>query len=212
METDDLIAQLSENLAPARPHAVMRQLGAGLLLGLVAAAILLQATLHFRHNLAAVLMVPGFWMKLSYTVALAALGLWIVERQSRAAADASKPFWLLGAPLVALAGLAAWQLSGPGADTRYLMMGQTAKVCSTFILILSLPIFAGIFWAVRQLAPTRLTLAGASAGLLSGATSAALYCFHCPETAAPFILIWYTLGILLTTALGALLGRWILRW
>ena len=56
------------------------------------------------------------------------------------------------------------------------------------------------------------TLAGASAGFLSGATSAALYCFHCPETAAPFILIWYTLGILLTTALGALLGRWILRW
>ena len=62
METDDLIAQLSQNLAPARPHAVMRLLGAGLLLGLVAAAILLQATLHFRHNLAAVLMVPGFFL------------------------------------------------------------------------------------------------------------------------------------------------------
>ena len=65
---------------------------------------------------------------------------------------------------------------------------------------------------MRQLAPTRLVLAGASAGFLSGAASAALYCFHCPETAAPFILIWYTLGILMTTALGAALGRWALRW
>jgi hypothetical protein len=212
METDDLIARLSDNLAPARPHAVLRVLGTGLLLGLVAASVLLQLTLRFRHNLASEFFMPAFWVKLAYTSALALLGLWIVERQSRPGTDASKLFWLLIAPPLALALLALWQMSAPDADARALMMGHTARVCSTLILILSLPIFAGVFWAMRRLAPTRLTLAGASAGMLAGAAGAALYCFHCPELSAPFILVWYSLGILLPTALGAALGRWLLRW
>jgi hypothetical protein len=79
-------------------------------------------------------------------------------------------------------------------------------------VLLSLPIFAGVFWAMRRLAPTRLTAAGAGAGILAGASSAMLYCFHCPESAAPFILIWYTLGIALAACLGAAAGRWVLRW
>ena len=173
METDDLIARLSYNLAPARPHAVARLLGAGLLLGLVVAAIGLRMTLHFRRDLPFAVLSAAFWMKFSYTLALAALGLWIVERQARAGADAKKPFWLLAAPLMALTVLALLQLSAPGADVHYLVMGRSARVCSVFIMILSLPIFTGIFWAMRKLAPTRLTLAGASAGMLAGASSAA---------------------------------------
>lgn len=212
VETDDLIARLSWDLAPARPGAVMRLLGLGLLLGLVVTAIVLRMTLNFRPDLLAAMAGSAFWAKFSYTFALAGLGLWIVERQSRAGADARKPLWLLLAPAAALAVLATLQLSAPGADRHDLMMGQTARVCSSLILLLSLPIFACVFWAMRKLAPTRLTLAGAGAGLLAGAASATLYGFHCPETAAPFILIWYTLGILLAAALGAVLGRWVLRW
>jgi hypothetical protein len=212
VETDDLIARLSQDLAPARRSAVMRVLGMGLVLGLVVTAIILRMTLNFRPDLPAAMTAPAFWAKFSYTFALTVLGLWIVERQSRAGADARKPFWLLLAPVAALALLAALQLSAPGADRHDLMMGQTARVCSSLILLLSLPIFAGVFWAMRRLAPTRLTMAGAGAGMLAGAASATIYGFHCPETAAPFILIWYTLGILLATALGAVLGRWALRW
>jgi hypothetical protein len=212
VETDDLIARLSQDLAPARHGTVARLLGTGLLVGLVVAAIILRMTLNFRPDLSAAISGAAFWIKFSYTFALAALGLWIVERQSRASADARKPLWLLLAPLALLAMLAMVQLSAPGADQHDLMVGQTARVCSSLILLLSLPIFAGIFWAMRKLAPTRLTLAGAGAGLLAGAASATLYGLHCPETSAPFILIWYTLGILLATALGAVLGRWTLRW
>jgi hypothetical protein len=212
VETDDLIARLSRDLAPARRFAVMRMLGIGLLLGLVTAAIILRMTLNFRPDLSAAMTGAAFWTKFSYTFALAALGLWIVERQARAGADARRPLWLLLAPLAVLAGLAMLQLSAPGADRHDLMMGHTARVCSSLILLLSLPIFAGIFWALRKLAPTRLTLAGAGAGMLAGAASATLYGFHCPETAAPFLLFWYTLGIALATGLGAALGRFVLRW
>jgi hypothetical protein len=65
---------------------------------------------------------------------------------------------------------------------------------------------------MRSLAPIRMPLAGAAAGLLAGALGATVYTLHCPEMAAPFIGIWYVLGMLVPAAVGAALGRLVLRW
>ena len=212
MQTDDLIATLSGNLAPVSPSAVMRRLGLGLAAGLACTFLLLSVTLKVRPDLGHALAGGAFWMKFTYACAIAALGLWLVERQSRAGTKTSRLGWLLAVPVLALAAAAALQMQAAGADPRALMMGHTAKHCSMMIVLLSLPIFVGVFWAMRRLAPTRLTAAGAGAGILAGASSAMLYCLHCPETAAPFILVWYTLGIVLAAGLGAAVGRWALRW
>jgi hypothetical protein len=80
------------------------------------------------------------------------------------------------------------------------------------VILTALPTLAATFWALRQLAPTRLTLAGGIAGLFAGAAGAFVYSFHCTEGAAPFIAIWYSLGIALTAVLGAALGKSLLRW
>jgi hypothetical protein len=69
-----------------------------------------------------------------------------------------------------------------------------------------------VLFAVRRLAPTQPMRAGAAAGLLAGATGAWIYAFHCDEYAVPFLALWYTLGILIAGAAGALLGRRLLRW
>jgi hypothetical protein len=63
-----------------------------------------------------------------------------------------------------------------------------------------------------QLAPTRLALAGAAAGLVGGATGATAYALHCVETSPAFVLVWYSLGLAATSAPGALLGRRMLHW
>jgi hypothetical protein len=94
----------------------------------------------------------------------------------------------------------------------HLVMGQTWGACSRTIFILSLPVLIGVFLSLRQLAPTRLVAAGAVAGILAGALGTFVYAFHCFESAAPFIAIWYTLGMAAVGALGGLLGRWALRW
>ena len=52
----------------------------------------------------------------------------------------------------------------------------------------------------------------AAAGLAAGAFAATVYCMHCPEVSAIFVLTWYSLGILLAASLGALLGPRLLRW
>ncbi len=212
VRTDDLIDALSCGL-PSEPRSLVgRSLGFGLLGGLVVTFVILLSALRLRPDLGIAITGTAFWVKFTYTLALAGLGLWLVERQSRAAADARLPAWLLLVPVLLLGVVAAFQISAPQADWKALAMGHTARVCSLLVLALSLPILVGICWAMRRLAPTRLTFAGASAGLLAGAASASLYCLHCPEAAAPFVLIWYSLGILLAAGLGALTGRWALRW
>jgi hypothetical protein len=38
------------------------------------------------------------------------------------------------------------------------------------------------------------------------------YCLHCPEMEIPFWGVWYLLGLLLSTVIGALIGPRVLRW
>ena len=93
-----------------------------------------------------------------------------------------------------------------------LVFGQTWKTCPFDIALLSLPAFGAMLWAMKGLAPTRLRLAGAAAGLASGALAAIVYTLHCPEEAAPFVGTWYVIGMLIPAAAGALIGPRVLRW
>jgi len=90
--------------------------------------------------------------------------------------------------------------------------GVSWTECSVNIAALALPVFVAIAWWMKGLAPTRLRLAGAAAGLAAGAVGALVYTLHCPELAAPFLGIWYVLGMFLPAAAGALLGPFLLRW
>ncbi|EFG35708.1 hypothetical protein IB60_15035 [Brucella abortus LMN1] len=93
-----------------------------------------------------------------------------------------------------------------------LVWGYTALVCPWLIGLISLPTLASLLLAIRKLAPARPTLAGFAAGLVSGGIGVLVYAFHCPESGLPFIALWYTLGIVGTGVLGALGGRFCLRW
>ncbi|HKQ44760.1 MAG TPA: DUF1109 domain-containing protein [Rhizomicrobium sp.] len=212
MRTDDLIAQLSGGLEPVKGGAVARLLLGATGLGLAGSILVMLVMLGWRYDIHAAVTSFGIWTKLIYTLTIAAFGFWLVERAGRPGADMTRPALLLATPLLGIAFLAAAQISAPGADIPVLVMGQSSRTCAINVLMVALPTLAATFWALRRMAPTRLTLAGAGAGLFAGAAGAFVYCFHCTETAAPFIAIWYTLGIALSAATGALLGRMLLRW
>jgi len=212
MRTDELIARLSDDLPPIRSGMVMRLLVGAVGLGLAGSVLVMLLVLHPRHDLAEAMTSFGMWTKLAYTFALAGFGFWLVERAGRPGTDMVRPALLLALPLLAIAPLSVLQMRAPGADPHLLVMGHTARVCAVLVTMTALPTLAATFWALRRLAPTRLGLAGAGAGLFAGAAGAFVYCFHCPEAAAPFIAVWYSLGIALTTAIGGLLGPRLLRW
>lgn len=116
-------------------------------------------------------------------------------------------------PVIAMALLAllVWMDAAP-ADRPDMIFGMTWKVCSRNIAIVAAPVFAGVLWAMNGLAPTRLVLAGASAGMLAGAVGTVIYALHCQQVAAPFIFVWYGGGMLLCAAIGAVVGPMVLRW
>jgi hypothetical protein len=212
MRTDDLIADLSSRLEPQRPSAPTHQLALAVLFGLIGSTILMLSVLGLRHDFARAIVSFGMWTKLVYTFAIAVFAFWLVERAGRPGADMTQPARILVLPVFAIALLAAAQLLAPGADVPHLILGHSSRVCAFFVTLTALPTMAATFWALRRMAPTRLTLAGLGAGLFAGAVGAFVYSFHCTEGSAPFIGIWYSLGIVSTAVIGGILGRSLLRW
>jgi hypothetical protein len=213
MQTDELIAQLSSGLEPVKKGAVGRLLSGAVALGILGSVVVMLAVIGLRHDISTAIVSFGMWTKLVYTFVLAAFGFWLVERAGRPGAEMTRPLLLLALPVLAIVFLAVLQMSSANqAEMPALVMGRSSRVCAFLVTMTALPTLAATFWALKRLAPTRLTLAGAGAGLFAGAAGAFVYCFHCTESAAPFIAIWYTLGIGAVTLLGALLGPRLLRW
>jgi hypothetical protein len=154
-----------------------------------------------------------FWEKLGFAGTIAAVALLMVSRLSRPGVPLGSTLPALLAPIVAMWILATIALAQaePG-ERASLFLGETWAVCPLLITMLATPVFGATLSAMRELAPTQLQLAGAAAGLLSGAVGAVVYCFHCPELEAPFIAFWYLLGMLIPAAVGALFGPRLLHW
>jgi hypothetical protein len=213
VRTDDLIEALAGDSGPSPSGSVSRTLALGLAVGAVVSFAVMVLWLGVRPDLMDAMRTGPFWMKFAYALSVAALGFGLIERLARPDGEGGVFGPMLLAPLGVMTALANYQLWGAPEELRMTMMlGHTYQICARNIVIVSAPIFLGLFWAMRSLAPTRLTFAGAVAGLLAGATGTFIYAFHCDESAAPFVAIWYTLGIAAVGVLGALLGRSLLRW
>jgi len=213
MKTDDLVTLLATGEGRVTRHAAARRYAMAIAAGVVAATLLMLALLGVRPDLAAAAQLPMFWAKIGYVGSLAAASLLAVLRLSQPGAHLDRVLIALAVPVVAMWALAAYVLADAEPGERMgLMLGATWAVCPFLIALLSVPVFAATMWAMRDLAPTRLPLAGAAAGLLSGTLGGLVYCLHCPEMAAPFIGTWYLIGMLIPAAVGALLGHHLLRW
>jgi hypothetical protein len=181
--------------------------------GAVVSLLILLWWLGMRPDIHIAMRTPRFWMKAIYTSALAVSGLWLTWRLSRPDGQVGRG-WIWPVAVVAvLAGLALLELatSPPEAWSR-LLMGHSWRHCPWRILAISTPVFLVTLWALRRLAPTRLALAGAAMGLLSGGVGATIYGLACNEKAAAFTVIWYTLAIAISTLVGALTGPRLLAW
>ena len=213
MKTDDRVMLLANGGGAAERHALARRYALAIALGLATATLLLLALLGVSHSFGASLLSPMFWVKLGYVASLAVASLLAVLRLSRPGARLDWVPAATAVPVLLMWALAvAVLLAADPVQRLGLLLGATWAVCPFLIAMLSVPLLVANLWAMRGLAPTRLTLAGAAAGLLSGSCGALVYCLHCPELGAPFLGVWYLLGMLIPTAAGALLGRYTLRW
>ena len=211
MKTSELIGLLATGAGPApRAVAARRLWPAALAGGVIAAAAAVVALGPVPADMRAG---SALWTKLGSAALLAAAAGWLAARLARPAATTGLQRRLVAAVVVGmglLGGVSLWQ--APGGERLAYLLGQTWVACPWNVLALSLPALAGTLWALRDLAPTRLRVAGLAAGLLAGAVGALGYSLACPEVSIAFVAVWYSLGIALTGALGAALGPRALRW
>lgn len=213
MRTDDLISLLAAHVMPVDRGILARRYRWALLLGGLASVLLMSMRFGVRPDIAAMLVTPLFWAKLAFPACMAAAALLVVVRLSRPGMPVGSGWCLLAAPIVVVwiaAAVLLLQASPP--ERLPMILGFSWRKCPFNITLLSIPTFIAVFWAMKGLAPTRLRVAGAAAGLLASAIATMAYCLHCPEMGVPFWAAWYLLGMLIPMALGALLGPKLLRW
>jgi len=213
MNTDDLIRLLASDTVAVEPRVWRRRYALALGAGLVGAIALMLMVLGLRPDLGTAVLLPMFWVKFAFPVALLAGALLATVRLSRPGLPLGRVAAAIAAPVLAIWVLAVIALLGASpAERSALIWGNTWTTCPANVTMLSMPAFIALFWVMKTLAPTQLRLAGAAAGLLAGALGAAVYALHCPEMGAPFLGLWYVIGMLIPTTLGALIGPRLLRW
>ena len=213
MTTDDLIRSLAQNLQPAPSAVVPRLLVYGICVGFGISALALMVLFGVREDLASALFSWPFWMKWTYAISLGLTAYILCERLARPGATAGALMWLPLVPIALLVALSIrTQMQLPEHARMATWLGHSSARCPWNIGLLSLPIFAVLCRSLRLAAPTQLRATACAAGLLAGAVAAIAYGLICSESSVSFVSTWYTLGMLIPAALGALFGNTLLRW
>jgi len=213
MKTDDLIDLLANQTTRVERNVIARRFIKALCLGVLGSLILMSVTFGVRHDLGSIIHTGVFWAKMAYPLAIAIGAMLAVTRLGRPGARTGYSWALIALPFVAVWTAGVLTIDGAMSTERWsLLLGQSWRTCPFNILLLSAPTFPAVFWAMKSLAPTRLRLTGAVAGLLSSSVATVVYCLHCPEMSPAFWSVWYAIGMALPALIGAWLGPKLLRW
>lgn len=212
MKTDHLIDMLARGVEPAERPRWQRKLALTIVVGLGVAVLIVALGFGVRPDLGGAARMPVMMKAMFSAVAAAALLPLAVQLMKP-----GRPLgWRIGAVLVfvgvcALATIIALMGEAPG-QRMQAWLGGGFPWCLVIVPILAAPTAAGLLWLMRAFAPTRLTLAGAAIGALSGGVGAMAYAMYCPVDSVAFVTTWYVVAIALCAALGAVIGARILRW
>ncbi len=211
--TEDLIDRLAAEARPIPEHAPALRAVAFAGLALAASSTVVWLTLGPRPDLAEVLAEPAFLLRQAYALGIAGAAGWLMLRLGQPAAPVRAPVIGLGVVALLVLGIVSWEQAGLQGSTRVdSLLGQSWTQCSLRVGAISAVTTPFIFFAARRLAPARPALAGLAAGIVAGALATSAYGLYCAELTATFVATWYSLGILASGLIGAVLGRWLLRW
>ncbi|RFC67926.1 MULTISPECIES: NrsF family protein [Mesorhizobium] len=210
MKTDDLISALQADSA-VRDMQLANVWKAAFAAAVLAAALVFFAMLSPRADIAAALTTMRFPFKFVVTIALvvsAAPLLFLLARPGQRWTAST----LLVVPVIIALGVGMELFTLPADALKSAWIGKTAMFCMVLIPLIGLAPLAIFLAALRYAAPTRPVLSGAVAGLLAGGIAATFYAAHCTDDSPLFVATWYTLGVLGLAAIGALVGKFVLRW
>jgi hypothetical protein len=216
VNTDRLVDLLSSNLEPVDRVRFGKTLLLAMLTGSAAALILMLTTVGPRADLDSTAHLWWTAVKLLFAVSVISTATSPLLRSMRPGLEKETHPEIIFLPFLAasVAALAMLLFVPPHAWSAMLRGAHTVSparclVCITFFAMVP---FAALIWALRQGAPTRLSLSGAIAGVIAGGLGAAAYAFACMSDTIPFIAICYGAAIAICAFIGVQLGPRLLRW
>jgi hypothetical protein len=203
---------LANDTAIQRPTLETRFLAA-VVPGWLVTLALFAMTLGPRPDIMSAIGDVRFLFKLVVTLLLAVCAAVLVWRLARPGAPTRlRTIALAMVPIVLALGVTAELVAVPRPLWGTRMIGVNWAICLLSIPMFALPVLVAALIALRGGAPTQPALAGAVAGLFAGGIGGATYAAHCPDDSPLFVAAWYSLAIASVACLGALVGRFVLRW
>ena len=213
MKTDDLIEALACDARPVPAGGAARRIACCAGMGLAVTITVVALTLGFRPDLTGLYSDPAFLTRQAYTLSVAGFSALLLLRLGQPGAPLRLPLAGLAVTLLVVLGAVILEISALGGAARLqAWLGQSWQSCTLNVGLIGLTATPFLFIAARRLAPAKPGLAGFAAGLVAGAVAASAYGLFCTENAVSFLASWYTLGILTTGAVGAIAGRYLLKW
>ena len=205
--TDALILDLSARLAPVQRRSVRREAAA--LLGLGGAELALILIFGaMRPDMGRVILSSLMAWKIGSLAVLAVASCAVAVRSFTPSSPS-------GRGLVLLPSLAALTLIGgafvtSAADSSRSLMERLAPahgiLCVTSIVLLAIPVMALLAVLMRRAAPVRPARSAWVAGIAASTCGALIFTACCPMNDPLYIVVWYSAGIAIVTAVA----RWLL--
>ena len=206
--TDDLIRSLARAAGTRRSASLQAAFAVTGAASLACALLLVFSVIGIRQDFADMAVRMPFAFKVAYTGALV-VGASVVALHAATPGASATALYALS-PAVIL--LALGVIFDP---TGIPIMGRTNTAvlfCLRAILFLSLPAMILTFVFMRKAAPTQPLFAGAVIGMLSASVGALAYTLACKNDGTAFVAIWYAAACAIMAAIGAIVGRRVLRW
>ena len=206
--TDDLIRSLASAAGTRRSASLQTAFAVTGVASLACALLLVFSVIGIRQDFADMAVRMPFAFKVVYAGALL-VGASVAALYAATPGASATALYALS-PSVIL--LACGVIFDP---TGFPIMGRTntaVTICVGRILFLSLPAMILTFVFMRKSAPTRPLFAGAVVGMLSASVGALAYTLACRTDGTAFVAIWYAVACAIMAAIGAVVGRRVLRW
>jgi hypothetical protein len=207
VNTDRLIDLLSANLEPVGRIRFGKTLLLAMLTGIAAALVLMWITIGPRADRDSTAHLGWTAVKLLFALSVIGTATPLLLKSMRPGLEEETHPGIVFLPfLAAIAAALAMLLFVTPQTWREMLGGATSAsaarclLCITFFAVVP---FAALIWAIRQGAPTRLSLTGAIAGVVAGGLGAAAYAFACRSDTIPFIAVCYGAAIALCAFIGA---------
>jgi hypothetical protein len=213
MNHDRLIERLTQDLKPVRRRRLSVDIA------VVAAICGVELLLFFafraeRPDMPMEMHQPSFWWRLASLALIALISFSLAILSFNPVYSPRRAIRWLGLIVLICLGFGLLINAGPDVQNSVIqrLNWQAGLQCATKMVLLSIPPVIGLALLMRRGAPTDRTRTAFLSGLAAASWGAFVFVFACPFNDPLYIVVWYSVGCGIVTALSRIVLPRLSRW